>query len=176
MWARCSLSRLVFITTINILILQMSKLRHREGRKLSQASQSVSGRARFESRSLINSELWLWRHWPPVNQPSEPKKQTVIIIARGCVVYTSKLKKGFGSWVTLAIESISQVSTTETKERFISTWLHFRFPDTEKAFLFVYFWLGLKQVHKPQYKDIFSGHSIFKSHFSLELRISLILL
>ena len=163
MWAQCWLSHLliVFITTISVLILQTSKLWHREDRKLRQASQSVSGRAGLESWNLTNSQLWLWRCWSPVNQSSEPEKQTVVIIIRWCIVYASRLKKRFGRWVTLAIESISQVSTTETKERIISTWLHLRYPETKKDFSFPHFWLSLKQVHKLHNKDFFSELSIF---------------
>lgn len=94
----------------------------------------VSFNSWFESWNLTNSQLWLWRCWLPMNQSSEPEKQTVVIIVRRCIVYTSWLKKRFGRWVTLAIESISQVSTTETKERIISTWLHLMYPETKRLF------------------------------------------
>ena len=95
---------------------------------------------------------------------------------RRCIVYTSRLKKRFGRRVTLAIESISQVSTTETKERIISTWLHLRYQETKKTFLFLHFWLSLKQVYKLHNKDFFSELSIFLSYFGLELKTSLLLL
>ena len=141
-----------------------------------QASQSVSGRAGFESWNLTNSQLWLWRCWLSVNQSSEPEKQTMVIIVRQCIVYTSWLKKRFGRWVALAIESISRVSTTETRERIISTWLHLRYPEMKKTFLFLHFWLSLKQVHKLQNKDFFTELSIFLSHFTFELKTGLLLL
>ena len=46
----------------------------------------------------------------------------------------------------------------------------------EKTFLFLHYWLSLKQVHKLQNKDFSSALSIFLSRFSLELKTSLLLL
>lgn len=71
----------------------------------------------FESSSLTNLEPELGGHvsslsHSEVNSGNKCKK---------VIVYTSKVKKGFGRWVTLATESISQVSTVEAEERIIST-------------------------------------------------------
>ena len=46
----------------------------------------------------------------------------------------------------------------------------------KKTFLFLHFWLSLKQVHKLQNKDFFTELSIFLSHFTFELKTGLLLL